>query len=137
MRMFRWKLPVLVLALGLLTVAGPSRADQFGQFGKVVVVTHIDLIPNAQGVAPPAAVQLLKQFVADSRNDPGVEYFTLITWSPTTNHFQLLEVFQNAWSFNAHVSAPHTVAFRDGLQQYIGAPYDERLYQQPFPFHNH
>lgn len=127
MRMFRWILPLL--ALGLLAAA-PSRAD--GLRG-VVVVTHIDLIPNSAGVAPPAAVQLLEQFVADSRNDPGVKSFTLITWSPTTNHFQLLEVFQNVQSFNAHVSAPHTIAFRNSLQQYIGAPYDERLYQ-PFGF---
>ena len=30
--------------------------------------------------------------------------------------------------FNAHVSASHTIKFRDNLQQYIGAPYDERVY---------
>jgi len=32
-------------------------------------------------------------------------------------------------SFNQHVSAAHTITFRDNLQQYIGAPYDERVYQ--------
>jgi quinol monooxygenase YgiN len=58
-----------------------------------------------------------------------VTFFTLITWSPTGNHFQLIEQFKNLASFNAHVSAAHSVTFRDNIQQYIGAPYDERLYQ--------
>jgi quinol monooxygenase YgiN len=123
MRMFRWVLPVIVLGL----LAGtPVHGANVGQ---VVVVTHLDLIPDATGKAPPKAVRLLKQFVVDSRQDPGVKYFTLITWSPTGNHFQLIEIFRNSRSFDAHVSAAHTVTFRNGIQQYIGAPYDERLYQ--------
>jgi hypothetical protein len=32
-------------------------------------------------------------------------------------------------AFSAHVSADHTVQFRDDIQPFIGAPYDERLYQ--------
>jgi hypothetical protein len=32
-------------------------------------------------------------------------------------------------AFDAHVSALHTVTFRTALQPFIGAPYDERLYQ--------
>jgi quinol monooxygenase YgiN len=99
----------------------PAQSDDFGG---VVVVTHIDIIPDF--VDP--AERLLKRFVADSRNEPGVKYFTLITWDPTTNHFQLIEVFQNMRAFNAHVSAPHTVQFRQDIQPFIGAPYDERLY---------
>lgn len=119
----------LVLAfLGLLAIQ-PAEADNFGNSGEIVVVTHIDLIPNSDGVAPPAAVQLLEQFVLDSRKDLGVKYFTLITWSPTTNHFQFLEVYEDIRSFDEHVSASHTVEFRDNLQQYVGAPYDERVYK--------
>lgn len=123
MRMLGWVLPLAMLAM---LAGAPANADGFGE---TVVVTHIDLIPNSEGQAPPAALQLLKQFVLDSREDPGVKYFTLITWAPTTNHFQLIEVFRNSRSFDAHVSATHTVAFRNSLQQYIGAPYDERLYR--------
>jgi quinol monooxygenase YgiN len=118
MRMFRW---VSALALVVFLIGAPAQSDDFGG---VVVVTHIDIIPNF--VDP--AERLLKQFVADSRNDPGVKYFTLITWDPTTNHFQLIEVFQNMRAFNAHVSAHHTVQFRQDIQPFIGAPYDEHLY---------
>jgi quinol monooxygenase YgiN len=119
MRMFHWALALTVAAFLMAT---PARS---GDFGEVVVVTHIDIIPDFVDQAEP----LLERFVADSRNDPGVKYFTLITWDPTTNHFQLIEVFQNMRAFNAHVSAEHTVDFRNELQPFIGAPYDERLYQ--------
>ena len=125
MRIFGWT--VVLAFLGLLA-SQPAKAGNFGNSGEIVVVTHIDLIPNSAGVAPPAAVQLLEQFVLDGRNDPGVKYFTLITWDPTTNHFQLLEVYRDMRSFDQHVSAAHTIEFRDNLQQYIGAPYDERVY---------
>src|ERR1700761_7169463 len=87
MRMFGYALVLDVV--GLLAIQ-PAQSGNFVNSGEIVVVTHLDLIPNAAGVAPPAAVQLLEQFVLDSRDDPGVKYFTLITWSPTTNHFQLL-----------------------------------------------
>lgn len=124
----------LINRLGPLAIVGmlvglPAHAATFGE---IAVVTHIDLIPNSAGQAPPAALTLLKQFVLDSRKDPGVESFQLITWSPTTNHFQLLELFRDRRSFEAHVSAKHSVDFRNQLQQYIGAPYDERLYRPVF-----
>ena len=118
MRRFRWALPLAVLA----PLALPAAADDFGD---VVVVTHIDIIPTFVAQAQP----LIEQFVLDSRKDPGVRSFTMITWAPTTNHFQLLEVFRNRQAFDAHVSAAHTVAFRDQLQPFIGSPYDERLYR--------
>jgi quinol monooxygenase YgiN len=68
-------------------------------------------------------------FVEDSRDDPGVESFTLITQDPTTNHFQLIEVFRDMRAFDADVSATHTIDFRTTLQPLLGAPYDERLYR--------
>jgi quinol monooxygenase YgiN len=119
MRMFSWALALSVI---VLSTGAEARSNDFGE---VVVITHIDIIPDFVNQAEP----LLKQFVTDSRNDPGVSYFTLITWDPTTNHFQLIEVFQNMRAFNAHVSADHTVQFRHDIQPFIGAPYDERLYQ--------
>jgi quinol monooxygenase YgiN len=117
--MFRW---ALVLAVVAFLIGSPARGDDFRE---VVVVTHIDVIPDFVSQAQP----LLEQFVLDSRNDPGVKTFILITWDPTTNHFQLIEVFRNMQAFNQHVSADHTVQFRYDIQPFIGAPYDERLYQ--------
>jgi quinol monooxygenase YgiN len=118
MHMFRWALP---MAIAASIFGAPAHA---GDFGDVVVVTHLDIIPDFVAQAQP----LIEQFVLDSRKDPGVKSFIVITWDPTTNHFQLIERFQNMRAFDLHVSAKHTVDFRDQVQPFIGAPYDERLY---------
>ena len=118
MREFRWTLPLTIAAC--LTGA-PAHADRFTE---VVVVTHVDIDPQFV----PQAEPLLIGFVEDSRNDPGVKSFILITQEGTNNHFQLIEVFRDMRAFDAHVSAAHTIIFRTDVQQFIGAPYDERLY---------
>jgi quinol monooxygenase YgiN len=112
MRQFHWTLPLIVAAC---LMGAPAYA---GGFGEVVVVTHVDVDPQNVPVAEP----LLVMFVEDSRNDPGVKSFTLITQDPTTNHFQLIEVFRDRRAFDAHVSADHTIQFRTTLQPLLGAP---------------
>ena len=92
---------------------------------QIFVITHVDVDPQFVGQALP----VLDTFVSDSASDSGVQTFALLSQSPTPNHFQLIEVFANRQAFDAHVSAQHTVDFRDDLQPFIGAPYDERLYQ--------
>jgi quinol monooxygenase YgiN len=119
MHISRWALTLAVLSS--LAAAPANAGDGSGQ---ILVVTHLDIIPDFVSQAEP----LIKQFVRDSRKDPGVKSFIVITWTPTTNHFQLIERFANQQAFDAHVSQQHTVKFRDDLQGFIGAPYDERLY---------
>ena len=120
---------VLLVVLGLCLVAGPVFADGRGHNNPsdpIVVITHLDIIPPFV----PQAQPLIEQFVVDSRTARGVESFIMISWLPTTNHFQLIEVFKNRAAFDAFVSAPTTIAFRNALQPFIGAPYDERLYHE-------
>ncbi len=111
-------------SLAALAMVAPCAIAFAADAPPITVVTHFDIIPTYLDQALP----LLEQFVTDSRSDSGVKYFTLITWAPTTNHFQLLEVFDSLQAFNRHVSAAHTIAFRTAVQPYIGAPVDERLY---------
>jgi quinol monooxygenase YgiN len=92
---------------------------------QIFVITHVDVDPQFVSQALP----VLDTFVSESASDPGVQTFALLSQSPTPNHFQLIEVFANRQAFDAHVSAQHTVDFRNDLQPFIGAPYDERLYQ--------
>src|SRR5882757_8375741 len=99
MRMFRWALPMAVAASLL---GAPVHADDFGE---VVVVTHLDIIPTPTFMTD--AVPLIEKFVHDSRKDPGVISFTMITWDPTTNHFQLIERFRNMRRLTP-MSAPST-----------------------------
>ena len=91
---------------------------------QIFVITHVDIDPQFVDQALP----VLDTFVSDSLSDPGVQTFALISQTPTTNHFQLIEIFANRQAFDAHVSAQHTLDFRNDIQPFIGAPYDERLY---------
>lgn len=90
----------------------------------VLVIAHVDLTPDglAQGLP------ILVQFAQQSETDRGVVSFKLITWAETNNHFQIIEIYDSLQSFNNHLQASHTVGFRNALQPFIGAPYDERLY---------
>jgi quinol monooxygenase YgiN len=108
---------------GTLIQAGKAASAR-AHGGEIEVVTHIDIIPTFLAQAQP----LIQQFVTDSANDPGVKEFLLVSWDGITNHFQLIERYGTKRDFDLHVSAQHSVDFRNALQPFIGAPYDERLY---------
>jgi quinol monooxygenase YgiN len=110
---------------GNLIEGSVTPRDRHAAARQLFVITHVDIIPTFLDQAKP----LLLQFVADSAGDPGVQTFAMLSWDDITNHFQLIEVFANQQAFDAHVSAQHTVIFRNSLQPFIGAPIDERLYQ--------
>ena len=108
---------------GTLIQAGKT-AGAPAHGGEIEVVTHIDVIPTFLSQAQP----LILKFVVDSASDPGVREFLLVSWDGITNHFQLIERYATPRSFDLHVSSQHTVTFRNSLQPFIGAPYDERAY---------
>jgi len=108
----------------LLTGTVNSRSRR-AQARQIFVITHVDVDPQFV----PQAQPLLNTFVADSLNDSGVQTFALLSQTPTLNHFQLVETFEDPEAFDDHVSAQHTVDFRTATAPFLGAPYDERLYQ--------
>jgi quinol monooxygenase YgiN len=99
--------------------------------GQIIVIAHVDFV--AAGLAQ--GVPALKKFATQSMADPGVVLFAPITWSPTNNHFQLIEIYDSLNSFDEHIQAAHTVAFRNTIRQLVGAPYDERRYVRSVSFH--
>ena len=110
---------------GNLLTGAVNPRSRHAQARQIFVITHVDVDPQFV----PQAQPLLNTFVADSLNDPGVQTFALLSQTPTPNHFQLVETFADLQAFNAHVSALHTVEFRNSTTGFLGAPYDERLYQ--------
>ena len=108
----------------LLAGTVPTRS-QHAEARQIFVITHVDSDPQFVGQIGP----LLDTFVNDSLNDAGIQTFALLSQTPTPNHFQLVETFADLQAFNAHVSAQHTVDFRNSTTGFLGAPYDERLYQ--------
>lgn len=89
------------------------------------VVTHVDVFPQSKD----EVAGMVKQLVADSRKDAGVQRFDALVWDGRPNHFQLIEAWADRKSLEAHTVADHTKAFRAKLTPLEGAPYDERLYE--------
>ena len=110
---------------GNLLTGTVNPRSRHAQARQIFVITHVDVDPQFV----PQAQPLLNTFVADSLNDLGVQTFALLSQTPTPNHFQLVETFEDLEAFDDHVSAQHAVAFRTATAPFLGAPYDERLYQ--------
>ena len=110
---------------GNLLAGTVNPRSRHAESRQIFVITHVDIDPQFVDQALP----VLDTFVSDSASDSGVQTFALLSQTPTANHFQLIEVFANRQAFNAHVSAQHTLDFRNDIQPFIGAPYDERLYR--------
>ena len=110
---------------GNLLTGTVNPRSRHAQARQIFVITHVDVDPQFV----PQAQPLLNTFVADSLNDQGVQTFALLSQTPTPNHFQLVETFEDLEAFDDHVSAQHAVDFRTATAPFLGAPYDERLYQ--------
>src|SRR5580704_1702697 len=93
-----WRV-VIVVILVFLPFAGCVRAQGAG--GKLYVVTHIDVTPDYTA----GGSKLLQQFAAESRKDPGVVRFELLQDNGRSNHFTLVEVWENTKAFESHQEA--------------------------------
>jgi quinol monooxygenase YgiN len=110
-------LPMILIAFGVLFAQQKTEPQ-------VHVVTYVDVYPNfADDTA-----KLLKQFAAENRKDAGFVRFEALRDVARANHFAIVEVWQTQKLYEAHLTAPHSKAFRDQLQMGLGSPFDERLY---------
>ena len=112
------------LFVAILGLAGSSAAQEPGIRDRIYVVTHVDTLPSNG-----PAGRLLQQYVADTRKDKGAVRVELYVQISRTNHFTLVEVWENQQAFEAHEAAAHTRQFREQIQPMLGSPFDERLHQ--------
>ncbi len=115
---------ILPLVLLALLAPAPRAAAQTNGDKQLYVVTYVDVFPN---FAAETAKQL-QQFAADSRKDPGCVRFEVMRDVERTNHFSIVEVWQNRQAYDAHIGLAHTKTFREKIQPGLGSPFDERLY---------
>ena len=108
---------LVLVALGI--VYAQQKAEP-----QLHVVTYVDVYPNFAA----DTAKLLQLFAADNRKDAGFVRFEALRDVARANHFAIVEVWQSKQAYEAHLSAPHTNAFRDQLQAGLGSPFDERLY---------
>ncbi len=104
----------------------PASAQQKAETrsGPLYVVTYIDVFPNFTD----ETLKALHQFAADSRKDPGSVRFEFLQDVVRTNHFSIVEVWQNRQAYDAHLTQQHSELFREKIQPGLGSPFDERLY---------
>src|SRR5579872_5878178 len=102
-----------------LTRAANSGANDF------YVVAHVDIVGAAGNLEAP--LQLLREFIGDTRKDPGAIRIELLQQDNRRNHFTIVEVWRNKKAFEAHSAAEHTRQFREKVQPMLGSPFDERL----------
>ena len=122
---------LVLLSLLLAAVAVPSVAQQ--QPGIVAspppdaspfnVVVHVDFVPrrSAEGMAA------LQQYAVDSRKDDGAQRIYILQELAQPNHFMIVEVWRNRAAYDAHISAAHTIAWRNTIQPLMGSPFDARV----------
>ena len=103
-----------------------ASAQQKAEAGSrpLYVVTYIDVFPNFTD----ETLKALRQFATDSRKDQGSVRFEFLQDVVRTNHFSIVEVWQNRQEYDAHVTQKHSKLFREKIQPGLGSPFDERLY---------
>lgn len=86
------------------------------------VVTFIDLLPPGAGPGTAA----IKQYVLDTRTEPGIVRCEAIAQVGRANHLVVTEVWKDEAAFQKHETAAHTLDYRAKLAPLIGAPFDQR-----------
>ena len=110
------------LALLALTVSAQDKQKQSNL--PVYVVTYIDVFPQFA----PGTSTALKEFAAASLKDAGAVRFEIMRDVERINHFNVVEVWKDRASYEAHLQQPHSKQFREKIQPGLGSPFDERLY---------
>jgi quinol monooxygenase YgiN len=94
--------------------------------GAIVVISHADVAGgNTQNL-----INAFAPLNEGSRKDNGMLRYEILDEVPLhVNHFRLFEEWANMAAFEAHNRAAHTQTFRQTILQWLGTPYDQRLYR--------
>jgi quinol monooxygenase YgiN len=89
----------------------------------VYVISHVDVAPD------PKIAGLLTTLATASRLEDGNIRFDVLLHTMRSNHFEVIETWQNQKALDNHAAAAHTKKYRDELQPSLGSPLDERIYK--------
>jgi quinol monooxygenase YgiN len=109
-----------------IITAGPMQASASAR-GGVFVMTHVDIAgPNPQN--RDAFIPVLKAFGEASRKATGNMRYDVLQQKSRTNHFQVVEVWKDQKSDDAHEISARNKAYRAKAGSMQGALYDQRWY---------
>jgi quinol monooxygenase YgiN len=103
----------------LSVASGPAEAT----IKSVFVITHVDVTPD------PKIAGMLTALATASRLEQGNIRFDVLLHTMRSNHFQVIETWQNEKALENHANAAHTKKYRDDIQAALGSPLDERIYR--------
>jgi len=89
----------------------------------VFVISHVDVTPD------PKIAGMLKELAEKSRLEEGNVRFYVLAHTMRSNHFEVIETWQNQKALENHAAAAHTRQYREDLQPALGSPLDERIYK--------
>jgi quinol monooxygenase YgiN len=89
----------------------------------VFVISHVDVTPD------PKIAGMLKDLAEKSRLEEGNVRFDVLAHTMRSNHFEVIETWQNQKALENHAAAAHTRQYRDDVQAALGSPLDERIYK--------
>jgi quinol monooxygenase YgiN len=92
--------------------------------GHVHVLTHVDIVPPKVD----EGTDLLLEFVADTRDSPGLVRSKLLRQTARKNHFELLWVWRTQEDYERHLRDPATRRFRERLKPLVGSPLLDRVH---------
>jgi quinol monooxygenase YgiN len=89
----------------------------------VFVISHVDVTPD------PKIAGMLKDLAEKSRLEEGNVRFDVLAHTMRSNHFEVIETWQNQKALDNHAVAAHTRQYRDDVQPALGSPLDERIFK--------
>jgi quinol monooxygenase YgiN len=92
--------------------------------GPLTVLTHVDIVPPKLD----EGTDLLLEFVADTRDSPGLVRSKLLRQTARKNHFELLWVWRSQADYERHLGNPATRQFRARLKPLLGSPVMDRVH---------
>lgn len=109
--------PPVVPSPGTILIAEPVQPP-----GPVYIVTFVDITPNNED----AGTVYCKQYVADTRKDPGITSVQLLAQTNRPSHLVIYEVWQNEAAYERHTMLAHTEDFHAKMMPIIESPFDEQ-----------
>ena len=103
----------------LSVASGPVEAT----VKSVFVISHVDVTPD------PKIAGMLTALATASRLEQGNIRFDVLLHTMRSNHFEVIETWQNEKALENHANAAHTKKYRDDIQSALGSPLDERIYR--------
>ncbi len=92
----------------------------------VFIISHVDVAGgNTQNL-----INQLGTLGEASRKENGMAQYEILDEVPAhSNHFRTFEEWTSMAAFEAHDRAPQTQTFRNTVLQWLGTPYDQRIYK--------